>query len=144
MTQGREDRSERSTSRLHERRRADLDTFARHLGFEIPTAFPDGLFPDVTLGHRLCPRRLFVGDAKDTEHPRTKASRARLLAYLLRLDMRWGPHALAIACRLAHASPWSEALVELVSDAGLRVRKEPWIRPLSQETAVVVVLLSPD
>lgn len=131
----------RGAGSLHERRRTDLETFARHLGFEIPTQFPDGLIPDVTLGHRSWPKRLFVGDAKDTEHPTSQASRARLLAYVLRLEMEWEPHCLAIACRQAHGYLWSETLVELASDAGLGVQGEPWIRALSPETAVALVRL---
>ena len=126
-------------SRSHELRRSELETFANHLGFHIPVAFPDGSLPDVALVHANR-RALFVGDAKHTERPTSRATRARLCVYSSWLAPApgSGPNLFALAYPPGSGLGWSEVLVELVADAGL-VSDHPWVRPLSPRTEVALV-----
>ena len=123
----------------HELRRGELETFARHLGFHLPVVFPDGSIPDVALAH-MDDRSLFLGDAKHTERPAARATRARLFGYLAWLNMRFGSrtHRFAIAYAPGIGQVWSEFLVELAYEAGL-VSDRPWVRRLSVRTEVALL-----
>ena len=126
-------------SRSHELRRVELETFAHHLDFHLPVVLPDGSVPDVALVH-TDRRALFIGDAKHTEHPMSRATRARLCVYSSWLASApgSGPNLFALACPPWSGSGWSEVLVELVADAGL-VSDRPWVRSLSLRTEVALV-----
>lgn len=126
-------------SRSHEFRRSELATFANHLGFHIPVPFPDGSVPDVAFVH-VDRRALFVGDAKHTERPTSRATRARLSVYCSWLASApgSGPNLFALAYPPGSGPGWSEVLVELVVDAGL-FSDRPWVRPLSPRTEVALV-----
>ena len=126
-------------SRSHELRRSELETFANHLGFHVPVAFPDGSIPDVALLH-TDRRAFFVGDAKHTERPTSRATCARLSVYSSWLASApgSGPDLFAIAYPPGVGPGWSELLVELVVDVGL-VPDHPWVRALSPRTEVALV-----
>ena len=126
-------------SRSHGLRRSELETFANHLGFHLPVTFPDGSVPDVALVH-ADRRALFVGDAKHTERPTSRATRARLGVYSSWLAPApgSGPDLFALAYPPGVGSGWAELLVELVVDTGL-VPDRPWVRPLSPRTEVALV-----
>ena len=126
-------------SHSHELRRSELETFANHLGFHVPVAFPDGSVPDVALVH-ADRRALFVGDAKHTERPTSRATRARLCVYSSWLAPApgSGPDLFALAYPPASGPGWSELLVELVADVGL-VSDPPWVRRLSPRTELALV-----
>ena len=124
---------------LHEQRRVELETFAHHLGFSLRFPYPDGSRPDVTLIHPDR-RALFVGDAKHTERPTSRATRARLSAYCSWLGFAPGEKLdlFAIACLTGVGPCWSRVLVELIGDAGL-ISNRPWVRPLSRYTELTLV-----
>ena len=126
-------------SRSHELRRVELETFARHLGFHLPVVLPDGSVPDVALMHSER-RALFVGDAKHTERPTSRATHARLSVYLSWLGSdRWSePNLFALAYPPGSGPGWTKVLVDLIADAGL-VSDRPWTRSLSLRTEVAVV-----
>ena len=126
-------------SQSHELRRVELETFAHHLGFSLPFSFPDGSRPDVALVHPDR-RARFVGDAKHTERPTSRATCARLSAYCswLGFSPGEGPDLFALACLTGVGPSWFQLLVELVRDAGL-VSDDPWVQPLSQHTELALV-----
>ena len=126
----------------HENRRDELETFARHLGFHLCVCLPPGLIPDVALGHETY-NAVFLGDAKHTERPDDRATRARLLRYLCWLascpcDTE---HVFAVAHGPSRDGAWPETIVELGEEAGLRLH-QPWVRRLSAGTTVAVVRVS--
>ena len=123
----------------HENRRDELETFARHLGFHLCVRLPRGLIPDVALGHDTHDA-VFLGDAKHTEGPDDRATRARLLRYLRWLASRHceGEHVFAVAHGPSRDGAWSETIVGLADEAGLQPRR-PWVRRLSPGTTVAVM-----
>lgn len=129
-------------SRSHELRRVELETFAHHLGFHLPVVFPDGSVPDVALMNSER-RALFIGDAKHTERPTSRATHARLSVYFSWLGSacRLGPNLFALAYPPRFGSGWAKVLVDLVVDANLAPRR-PWVRRLSLQTEVVLVSVS--
>ena len=129
-------------SRSHELRRVELETFAHHLGFHLPVVFPDGSVPDVALMHSER-RAVFVGDAKHTERPTSRATHARLSVYISWLGSAHGsePNLFALAYPPGFGPGWAEVLVDLVVDTGLAPER-PWVRRLSLQTEVVVVSVS--
>lgn len=129
----------RGVSRSHELRRVELETFAHHLGFHLPVVFPDGSVPDVALMNSEH-RALFLGDAKHTERPTSRATRARLSVYFSWLGSasRSGPNLFALAYPPGAGRGWPDVLMELVADAGL-VSDSPWVRPFSLRTEVALV-----
>lgn len=127
----------------HERRRSELDTFARHLGFVLPAKLGDGLIPDVVLSHGVFRNRLFVADAKHTEKPDDRASIGRVSSYVSRLEMLKGTHIVAIACGGGFGRGWAEVLTGLISEAGLACHMSPWIRKLHLGTELVAFQVAP-
>ena len=128
----------------HEGRLVQLSTFASHLGYTVPVMLPHGQFPDVALTD---PRdgSLFVGDAKHSESPASRATRGRLLGYLVWLGSRTPcPHRyFAIAQGPGTAARWRGVVRELASDASVRLGSF-WTRRFSPETEVVVATLVGD
>ena len=126
-------------SQLHELRRVELEAFAHHLGFSLPFPFPDSLRPDVALFHPDR-RALFIGDAKHTKRPTSRATRARLSAYCTWFGFAPGEELalFALACLVGGSPWWSWVLFELICDVGL-ISSRPWVRPLSRYTELTLV-----
>lgn len=72
---------------LHDRNVSTLNTLAVLLGCysDFFTELPDGKRPDV-LRYDSSKRRLFIGDAKNTETPRNRDTQKRLFSYMLWLS----------------------------------------------------------
>lgn len=108
----------------HERRATFLCSLAMLAGCtgSMGGQFPDGCRPDViryAAGRRL----VFLGDAKDTETPGCRATRARLAAYLrwLRAHDAAGGAAIFAVCfgRRGDAEGWFRTMVELAHREGV-------------------------
>lgn len=83
-------------------------------------ALPDGTVPDVL---RFSRERglLFVGEAKDTEHPRTSDAMVRLGHYLTWVvSHAHGGRAsvLAVCCQRSAAASWSATVTSLAAELG--------------------------
>jgi hypothetical protein len=92
---------------LHDRNARVLSTLALLLGCHSNffIELPDGKRPDV-LRYDSIKKRLFIGDAKNTETPRNKNTQKRLFSYLLWLSAyvsKPGRHAIFAVC-FRHAS----------------------------------------
>lgn len=132
-------------SACHERRRHGLETFARLLGFHIPFILPDGTRPDVLLIHPDA-HTLFLGDAKHAEKPSDRATAARLFGYLGWLSgvppRSRSPHFFALAHAPDSGCMWPNLIRDLVSEAGLFMVGDLWVRRLSGETNITLACLS--
>jgi len=100
---------------LHERRRGWLDAIAILEGFTLGLpVLPDGSIPDVL---RVDPRRrwLFIGEAKDTESPRSAYTGARLHRYATWLAANGGVFAV---CHGGGIAAWRAAALCAIGNAG--------------------------
>ncbi|MFC1678653.1 hypothetical protein ACFL2T_00335 [Elusimicrobiota bacterium] len=111
----------------HDRRVAELKTLGALLGCheDIGNQLPDGRRPDVVrLSHSK--RLLFIGDAKDTESPGSRASQARLEAYLswMRANVASGARGLMVICygRRTDTEGWLSTLTTLADECGIEVQ----------------------
>lgn len=129
----------------HERRRHDLETFARLLGFHTPFILPDGTRPDVLLIHPDA-HTLFLGDAKHVEKPSDRATPARLFGYLGWLSgvpPRFrSPHFFALVHAPDSGCMWATLVRDLVDDADLFMAGDLWVRRLSGDTDITLACLS--
>lgn len=111
-------------SDAHERRAAALATLAALAGCRqgLRSALPDGCRPDV-LRYSSAKRLLFIGDAKATETPGCRATRARLRRYLrwLRAHASAGGIGVFALCfgREDDADGWLRAVARLARLEGL-------------------------
>ena len=137
-------RSGGGVSASHESRLGQLSTFANHLGYGVPVVLPHGQLPDVAFA-RPSDGSLFVGDAKHTERPASRATRGRLLGYLLWLGSQTGSpdRHFAVAHGPGTAALWEDMVRGLASDAHVTL-DSVWVRRFFKETEVVVATLARD
>src|SRR4051812_39280177 len=103
----------------HQQRVEVLEEMARIAGFDVETlVFPDGTRPDVLRGCSES-RRLFIGDAKDTESPGCTATRLRLTRYAAWSTSLASNHVLALGVPTTSDLPgWKWLLSNVCRDVG--------------------------
>jgi hypothetical protein len=109
----------------HEFRVALLEALSDLIGCfeEIGGQFPDSRRPDVLRVNKF-KQLLLVGDAKDSESPRTAATLARLFGYLRWVQAhvaRKGRVGIVVLCckRTSEVNAWKESIVSLASELDL-------------------------
>lgn len=105
----------------HERRAGVLDALAVLAGFSVElTCWPDGTRPDV-LRADVARRRLFVGEAKETESPGRTDTAERLARYLGWVAAARADLAYVAVCFGRHADRrgWIRLLEQLSRPAGV-------------------------
>ncbi len=128
----------------HEDRVDVLVALATLVGAAIDLRWlPDGTEPDVL---RFSPQRhlLFVGEAKDTEHPRGSETMVRLARYLTWVisHARSGRIGiLVLCCPRATTTPWSGTITCLARELGWS-GCVPSVRPMGGNSGVVTAVFA--
>jgi len=98
-----------------------LETVATLAGFTLPLPLPDGTIPDVS---RVCPYTgaVFIGDAKQSEHPQNPTTLGRLERYMRWLSRRRPnavPDFFCVCHPLHHRERWLPVLELLAETASV-------------------------
>src|SRR5579875_789477 len=128
---------------VHEERVRTLEALATLAGFltELP-GLPDGRRPDVV---RVCVRhrRLFLGEAKDSEGPGDQEALTRLMRYVAWSQEagRHGSALLVVCCGRSSARRWASALTALAYEGGSP--EAAYTEPLGRDDALAWLATSP-